>query len=321
MNRSNFTYILQNPQHISIEQTSELHDLSIQYPYFQSARALHLKGLNNTGSYKYNQELKTTAAYTTDRSILFDFITSEIFNQNEISQVIKQNSEHLKNITVTDLDDITVHKSVTIDDALKQHIRNTEGVLDPNLFEQKINPEDVAHFLSLQNKTTERVVLDIDSRHIEEKPEDILQIGKPLEFIKEEIHSFTEWLKITSFKPIQRDAIDVSDNPSEENIIETIDNSQEEKSVSVNKKFELIDKFLESNPKIVPIKELRKTNTDTSDQVTHDGLMTETLARIYLEQNNYTKAIQSYKILSLKYPEKSGFFADQIKAVQELQDK
>jgi hypothetical protein len=321
MNRSNFTYILQNPQHISIEQTSELHDLSIQYPYFQSARALHLKGLNNTGSYKYNQELKTTAAYTTDRSILFDFITSEIFNQNEISQVIKQNSEHLKNITVTDLDDITVHKSVTIDDALKQHIRNTEGVLDPNLFEQKINPEDVAHFLSLQNKTTERVVLDIDSRHIEEKPEDILQIGKPLEFIKEEIHSFTEWLKITSFKPIQRDAIDVSNNPSEENIIETIDNSQEEKSVSVNKKFELIDKFLESNPKIVPIKELRKTNTDTSDQVTHDGLMTETLARIYLEQNNYTKAIQSYKILSLKYPEKSGFFADQIKAVQELQDK
>jgi hypothetical protein len=49
-------------------------------------------------------------------------------------------------------------------------------------------------------------------------------------------------------------------------------------------------------------------------------LMTETLARIYLEQNNYAKAIQSYKILSLKYPEKSGFFADQIKAVKELQE-
>ena len=49
--------------------------------------------------------------------------------------------------------------------------------------------------------------------------------------------------------------------------------------------------------------------------------MTETLARIYLEQKNYKKAIQSYKILSLKYPEKSGFFADQIKAVKELQEK
>jgi hypothetical protein len=42
------------------------------------------------------------------------------------------------------------------------------------------------------------------------------------------------------------------------------------------------------------------------------------LARIYIEQKNYKKAIQSYKILSLKYPEKSGFFADQIKAIKKL---
>ena len=65
---------------------------------------------------------------------------------------------------------------------------------------------------------------------------------------------------------------------------------------------------------------MKKINTDSSDQVTHDGLMTETLARIYLEQKNYGKAIQSYKILSLKYPEKSGSFADQIKAIKELQE-
>ena len=50
--------------------------------------------------------------------------------------------------------------------------------------------------------------------------------------------------------------------------------------------------------------------------------MTETLARVYLEQGKYKKAIQAYRILSLKYPEKSGFFADQIKAVEQLrQDK
>ena len=162
MNKSSFTYLLQNPQHITDEQTSELYGLSIRYPYFQSARALYLKGLKNNNSYKYNQELKTTAAYTANRSILFDFITSEIFNQNEISQVIKQNSEHLNNITVNDLDDISINKSVTIDDALKQHIKNTEGVLDPNLFEQKINSDNVAHFLSLPGITPEQVIIDID---------------------------------------------------------------------------------------------------------------------------------------------------------------
>ena len=44
--------------------------------------------------------------------------------------------------------------------------------------------------------------------------------------------------------------------------------------------------------------------------------MTETLAKVYLAQNNYKKAIQAYRILSLKYPEKSGFFADRISAIK-----
>jgi hypothetical protein len=43
--------------------------------------------------------------------------------------------------------------------------------------------------------------------------------------------------------------------------------------------------------------------------------MTETLAKVYLQQKNFKKALQAYHILSLKYPEKSGFFADQIRAI------
>ena len=47
--------------------------------------------------------------------------------------------------------------------------------------------------------------------------------------------------------------------------------------------------------------------------------MTETLAKVYLEQKKYENAIQAFKILSLKYPEKGGFFADQIKKIKKLQ--
>ena len=49
--------------------------------------------------------------------------------------------------------------------------------------------------------------------------------------------------------------------------------------------------------------------------------MTETLAKVYVQQKNYKKAITAYKILILKYPEKSGFFADQIRAIEKLSDK
>lgn len=48
-------------------------------------------------------------------------------------------------------------------------------------------------------------------------------------------------------------------------------------------------------------------------------LMTETLAKVYLEQKKYTKAIQAYEILILKYPEKSSFFADRINEIKNLQ--
>jgi len=47
--------------------------------------------------------------------------------------------------------------------------------------------------------------------------------------------------------------------------------------------------------------------------------MTETLAHVYLEQKKYEKAITAFHILSLKYPEKSSFFANQIEEIEKLQ--
>jgi hypothetical protein len=44
--------------------------------------------------------------------------------------------------------------------------------------------------------------------------------------------------------------------------------------------------------------------------------VTETLAEIYLKQGLWDKAINAYEVLSLKYPEKSGFFADRIKEIK-----
>ena len=48
-------------------------------------------------------------------------------------------------------------------------------------------------------------------------------------------------------------------------------------------------------------------------------LMTETLAKVYLEQKKYQKAIQAYEILILKYPEKISFFANRISDIKALQ--
>ena len=310
MQLQELTYLLQHPEAVTASQVDALSSKINEYPYFQPLRALYLKGLKQKESYKYNNTLKITAAHTADRSVLFDYITSDVFNQNEISEQIKQNSESIKFIEVNAADDISVNKSVTIDDALKEYIKATEGVLDPNLFKAKLIPKT-----DFEAPKIEDSIIAVDVKNI--TPEKKLNIGKPLEFGKSESHSFSEWLKITSFKPIVRD--DNDDGIKVEAKNEAIENKAS--TSPLKGKLAIIDKFINDNPKIKPVSDnAPKPKLINNEDALSDSLMTETLARIYLEQKNYDKAIQSYKILSLKYPEKSSFFANQIKLVKELKD-
>ena len=168
MNKQEFTYLLAHPEQLTNAQTALVGEIVASYPYFQSARALLLKGLKTSESFKYNQELRVTAAYTTDRSILFDFITSEAFNQNEISKLIKQNTEFLKAIEVKDADDVSVNKSVRIDDVLKQHMRDSESVLDPELFQKKT--PDQSNGNEEETTTTESGIdLSVGQEGVQEK--------------------------------------------------------------------------------------------------------------------------------------------------------
>lgn len=92
---------------------------------------------------------------------------------------------------------------------------------------------------------------------------------------------------------------------------------------TLKEKFDLIDAFLaKENPRFTPNKEEENT-IDLSEKswTSTDELMTETLAKVFVKQKKYDKALQAYQILRLKYPEKNSFFADQIKEIKRLDKK
>ncbi|WP_291132863.1 tetratricopeptide repeat protein [Flavobacterium sp. UBA7682] len=270
MNLTDYTYLLNKPEAINDRHAETLDNVLSAFPYFQSARVLKLKHLYNQDSFNYNYALKISAAYTTDRSILFDFITSDSFVSVQ-KGLYEKKLEELMNMNVVGIEEVIVeYKPIQID------------------------PLEQSILTSIKESLPSQ----------EQKAEVKLAIGKPLEFSKDEKHSFQEWLQLSRFKPIVR-----------EESSKNISIAEEDKK----KKIDLIDKFIENNPKITPI--AKDATVPVIAPIAEDTsyLMTETLARVYLEQKKYSKAIQAYEILILKYPEKSSFFADRISDIKILQ--
>ena len=275
MQVSRFTDLLEKPLEIIQESDlSALRQIVETYPYFQAARGMELIGLKNANSFKYNAALKKHAAYTSDRSWLFEIITQEAFNSQ--TKVKKAPQTPLSKET----------------DLAKQGAEPSEI---PTIT-QKYTEEDYTEQTSDKKN---------DSQQVKEANFSSLELGKPLEFNKNDRYSFEEWLQLSAKNSVE--------NKTETSIVKTSDTPKKAAKMAQ------INAFIATNPKMsTPLTNPEEITIKDAQKINKEALMTETLARVYLEQKKYKKALQAYKILSLKYPEKNSFFASQIKVVQKL---
>jgi hypothetical protein len=283
---------------------SEVYELIDIFPYFQSAHLLLLKGLYSLADVKFENQLRHSAIHIGDREVLYWLLKTPNLSRTDKTDLKKID---LNKETVTETQQTVIESAKNSEIMIDELERNSE---DGKFMESKDNvthhtghsvliaaepdnsePAEVIVFLEENSTQSEDKVVYMDPGFsVSERP-DLLELD--LDNDHEDSYS-SEEPDFKSHKPVE--------------------NSRKQLQS------DLIDKFIFANPRIEPQKDKTYvTNEDISKPFLEEsgGLVTETLAKIYVNQGYYSKAIDIYEKLSLKFPEKSSYFASQIEKVKE----
>jgi len=88
--------LLKAPKNIQSEDLNLLREEINSFPYVQNIRALYLYGINLYDKENYQKVLSTTAAYTTDKKILYQLINGKI-QQKPQSEIVKVKPDYAEN--------------------------------------------------------------------------------------------------------------------------------------------------------------------------------------------------------------------------------
>lgn len=111
-----------------------------------------------------------------------------------------------------------------------------------------------------------------------------------------------------------------------------METSDEEKSEKPSRTISLIDDFMEDGgfklpkldsteeyqPEYTPQMEEENEKGNEEEQTENSGIFTETLARIYIKQGKYERALQIIQRLDREHPQKFGYYKDQMRFLEKL---
>lgn len=367
--------LIKHPENLQIEDLKLLEPEIERLPYMQSLRALYLLGVNKYNPEIFQKELTKTAAYTTDKKILYHLINQEkkqeiVLNTASSKEEIKEESQETtpqkeEKPILTGIDFYTKNQPQTIEETPSTPIKTTTTWEEtqyppkPSIMDFYTTSLSVAKEENLEQKEEIISEENTDNPISEEVPTQEAGEWKPMqieefsskqpstktipqeeekEVIDNQIKEEKPIINISFLNPdlsIPKEEIKQPSQEQEKNT-HTVPNSNVSEFISTwqnwlkidrtpqiseqEKKAAIIDKFIENNPKISPIKEeIDFVVKEKSDDISH--LMTETLAQLYLEQKLYSKAINAYHILQEKHPEKKDYFAGKIEEINKSRGK
>ena len=289
-----------------------------KYPFYSTAHIFLLKSLKDQDSPDFEDQLYKSSVYISDRELLLSFLNTD-FTSNEPE--LKVAEEKIQEETTPEEDTsktkILKNKDVRrkINDTFEGMGENISETISSQLKISELKDKDKLeytpeiyfideertgenNFITIEAKPDSKIQNDTNNKN----SESLLMVDdeEPFELIEsEEIQK--------DKKEPRSNGFDISEYADEE-IIKNSD--------------DLISKFIQKNPRIEVKEVIDETQDISEDSVKEDSeLLSETLIKVYIKQNLFEKAIQSYQKLSLKFPEKSAYFASQIKILEEKINK
>ncbi len=241
------THYINHPEQLDKETLFDLRNTLALYPYYQPARLLMLKNLYLLHDPSFDEELRRTAIYITDRKTIFEIVEAAHYQ-------LKRKEEAVPPASADNGGDRTI---ALIDSFLGSLPADGEepkpaepGTRKPTAADAAV--DYVSYLMATENTSSE------EERQPEMKGQNLID-----DFINRE-----------------------------------------------GGKIEL-----KETPEYTPAIETPKASTETEGD---EGYFTETLARIYIKQGRYSKALEIIKRLNLNYPKKNVYFADQIRFLEKL---
>jgi hypothetical protein len=305
MNRNEFLNMIEDTAPVNRQMLTEVYELLDIFPYFQSAHLLLLKGLHNNADVKFEKQLRNSSIHIGDREVLYWLLNSKpakIPGDNKIIQDIEKTSEA----------DVDTQQTVI------ESARNSEYMI--NKIEKENEENNPKHLSDQQSETGHPVMIATETDTFESEGVIVL-LAEDISPEQDKVFFMDPGFAVPEHSDLLE--LDIED---EEDILLLDEESDVESATTVEKvpkilsQSELIDQFIIANPRIEPQKDkIFVQNDENLNPVVEatTGLVTETLAKIYISQEYYSKAIDIYEKLCLKFPEKSSYFAVQIEKVKE----
>lgn len=313
MNTERINYLLNHPKEANKEDIPILEEFIQKFPYSQMLHILRAKIGFLQNDVNKSKKLTKAAIYASNRAILKELIQKETYLEN--------------------IEEIPVYQDLPIieleDDSdgfgSDSHI-DVKGDDSASIFDEVLKNLQKLKSLREQFLFLEE---DIDTEESKEQNTDSLKKPKKTKSsesskIKKKLPSKQKAKKEKLDEILEKDQeIDTKVN---EYFISEIAQKEEPRSENKTSKKtaekEIIEKFIEEQPSIGSIeKELRKSQEeitkDLSEKSTRfgDDLITENLAVIFLKQGKKERAIDIYRKLIWKLPQKKAYFAARIEEI------